>query len=273
MYNLRRFIIKNHFVILFILLEVISLLLLARSQNFQKQRVISTTNDAVGKIYEWSSEVGNYFHLGRTNEQLAEENAWLRQQLSIVIDTATVKYDISKRDTLYEFIPAQVVNSSINQRNNYIVINKGQADGIRPDMTVISSEGLVGVVADVSRHYASVISLLHSNSIIGVRFKDNQEIGSLVWGTNNYRYGTVKDIATHISLQPGDTVLTNSWSYIIPEDLMVGIVEELHVSSKGDLNSAKISFATDFATLRHVYVINNLHKAELDSLRANFKQP
>ena len=78
MYNLRRFILKHHFVILFILLEVISVLLLARSQNFHRNRMVTTTNDAVGKIYEWGSEVGNYFRLSTTNKQLAEENAMLR---------------------------------------------------------------------------------------------------------------------------------------------------------------------------------------------------
>ena len=84
MHNLRDFILKHHVVILFILLEVISILLLANSQRFHRNRMVNTTNDVVGKIYEWSSEVGYYFRLNNANEQLAEENAMLRQQLSIV---------------------------------------------------------------------------------------------------------------------------------------------------------------------------------------------
>lgn len=272
MYNLWRFILKHHFIILFILLEVISILLLARSQNFHRNRVVNTTNDAVGQIYEWSSEVGNYFRLSKTNRQLAEENAMLRQQLAVINDTASVSYDIDGYDTIYEYIPAQVVNNSINQVNNYIIINKGKVDGIERDMGVISSEGIVGVVADVSRHYASIISLLHSDSRVGVRFKDNQELGGLKWNTNNYRYGIVDDIPTHVVLHRGDTVLTSSYSFIFPEDLMVGTVEDPNFGSNGALNMAKIRFATDFATLRHVYVIRNLHKQELDTLQANFKQ-
>ena len=273
MYNLWRFILKHHFVILFILLEVISVLLLARSQNFHRNRVVNTTNDAVGKVYEWSSEVGNYFRLSKTNRQLAEENAWLREQLSVTIDTTTSYFDIDGRDTLYEYIPAQVVNNSVGQVNNYIIIDKGKMDGIERDMGVMSSDGIVGVVADVSRHYASIISLLHSSSVVGVRFKDNQELGSLKWNTNNYRYGMVEDIPTHVILHQGDTVLTSSYSFIFPEDLMVGTVEDPNAGSSGALNTAKIRFATDFATLRHVYVIRNLHKPELDSLKVNFKQP
>lgn len=268
MYNLRRFIIKHHFVILFILLEVISILLLANSQRFHRNRMVNTTNDAVGKIYEWASEVGNYFRLNSANEQLAEENAMLRQRLSIIYDTTTCTYDINQGDTLYKYIPAQVVNNSTNQVNNYIVINKGALDGIERDMSVISTDGIVGVVTDVSRHYASVMSLLHSQSVVGVRIKESQELASLKWETNNYHYGMVEDIPTHIILQRGDTILTSSHSYIFPEDLMVGTVEEFYPTAVDALNKAKIRFATDFATLRHVYVIQDLHKPELDSLKA-----
>ena len=217
MYNLQRFILKHHFVILFILLEVISILLLARSQNFHRNSLVNTSNAVVGKIYEWSSEVGNYFRLNTTNEQLAEENAMLRRQLSIVYDTASCIFDVNEGDTLYEYIPAQVVNNSTNQTNNYIIINKGAKDGIERDMSVISSDGIVGVVTDVSRHYASIMSLLHSKSVVGVRFKNNQEIAGLKWQTNNYRYGMVEDIPTHIVLQKGDTIVTSSHSYIVPK--------------------------------------------------------
>ena len=271
MYNLRRFIIKHHVIILFILLEVISILLLANSQRFHRNRMVNTTNDVVGKIYEWGSNVGNYFRLNSANEQLAEENAMLRKQLSVVHDTTACVYDIVDNDTLYEYIPAQVVNNSTNQANNYIIINKGAIDGIEPDMSVISSDGIVGVVTDVSRHYASIMSLLHSKSVVGVRFKNNQEIARLSWETNNYRYGMVEDIPTHIVLQQGDTILTSSHSNIFPEDLMVGTVEDFYPTAVDALNKAKIRYATDFATLRHVYVIKDLHKPELDSLKARLQ--
>ena len=251
--------------------EVISILLLARSQNFHRNSLVNTSNAVVGKIYEWSSDVGNYFHLNTANEQLAEENAMLRRQLSIVYDTVSSIFDVNEGDTLYEYIPAQVVNNSTNQVNNYIIINKGAKDGIERDMSVISTDGIVGVVTDVSRHYASIMSLLHSKSVVGVRFKSNQEIAGLKWQTNDYRYGIVEDIPTHIVLQKGDTIVTSSHSYIFPEDLMVGTVEEFYPTAVDALNKAKIRFATDFSTLRHVYIIKDLHKPEIDSLKAKFQ--
>ena len=272
MYNLIRFIQKHLFVILFLVLEVICIALLTSTQNFHRQKRINTTNDIVGKIYETGTDIGDYFRLGKINQQLAEENALLREQLSVVTDTIQSFQEFINTDTIYEFIPARVVNNTVNRPNNYILINKGRADGIEKDMGVISSEGIVGIVTDVSQHYASIMSLLHSYSTISVRFKSNEHLANLHWGTTNYRYGIIDDIPTLI-LQKGDTVVTSSYSFIFPENLMAGTVLELIESPSGTLNKAKIQYSTDFSTLKNVYVIHHTNKAELDSLILNQKQP
>ena len=134
-------------------------------------------------------------------------------------------------------------------------------------MGVVSPDGIVGIVTDVSAHYASVMSLLHSYSTISVRLKNNDDqLTTLRWETTNYRYGTVDGIPTHLRPQKGDTVVTSSYSFIFPENLMAGTVEELLPSPSGTLNKAKIRYATDFASLKTVYVIQHTNKAELDSL-------
>ena len=187
----------------------------------------------------------------------------------MTVDTTKSYLDTINADTIYEFIPARVVNNTVNRPNNYILIDKGAADGIEKDMGVISSSGIVGIVADVSQHYASVMSLLHSYTTISVRFKDSGQLANLRWETTNYRYGMVDDIPTHLRLQKGDTIVTSSYSFIFPENLMAGTVMELIPSPSGTLNKAKVKFATDFSTLKNVYVIHHTNKAELDSLILN----
>ena len=273
MYNLIRFIQKHHFVILFLVLEVLCITMLTLTQNFHRQKRINTTNDIVGKIYATGTDIGDYFRLGKINRNLAEENAMLRRQLAVVSDTLEGYTETVNKDTIYEFIPARVVNNTVNRPNNYLLIDKGRADGIEKDMGVISSEGIVGIVSDVSAHYASVMSLLHSYSTISVRFKNNGQLGILHWGTTNYRYGIIDDIPTHLLLQSGDTVVTSSYSFIFPENLMAGTVTELIQSPSGTLNKAKIRFATDFSTLKNVYVIHHTNKAELDALLKNQQKP
>ena len=269
MYNLLRFIQKHHFVLLFLVLEVLCFVLLTSTQGFHRQKRINTTNDIVGGIYETGSDIGDYFRLGKINRALSEENAQLRRQLAVVTDTAVSYTLFVSTDTVYEFIPARVVNSTVNRPNNYILINKGKADGIEKDMGVMSTKGIVGIVADVSQHYASVMSLLHSYSTISVRFKDSDQLANLHWETSNYRYGIIDDIPTHLNPLPGDTIVTSSFSYIFPENLMAGTVVELIKSPSGTLNKAKIKFATDFSTLKNVYVIHHTNQREIDSLLQN----
>ena len=269
MYNLIRFIQKHHFVLLFLLLEVLCIVLLTSTQSFHRQKGINTTNDIVGSIYETGSDIGDYFRLGKINRALSEENAQLRRQLAVVTDTTRNYTEAISIDTVYEFIPARVVNSTVNRPNNYILINKGRADGIEKDMGVVSTNGIVGIVADVSQHYASVMSLLHSYSTISVRFKDSEQLANLRWETTNYRYGIIDDIPTHLRPQAGDTIVTSSYSYIFPENLMAGTVVELIKSPSGTLNKAKIEFATDFSNLKSVYVIHHTNQREIDSLLQN----
>lgn len=267
MYNLFRFIQKHHFVILFLVLEVLCVWLLTLTQGYHRQKRINTTNDIVGGVYETGTHISDYFRLGKINRELAEENAFLHRQLTVTVDTTTGFQKVISPDTVYNFIPARVVNATVNRPNNYILIDKGSADGIEKDMGVISTEGIVGIVADVSPHYASVMSLLHSYSTISVRFKnDEDQIATLRWENTNHRYGYVDGIPTHLRPQPGDTIVTSSYSYIFPENLMAGTVVELIKSPSGTLNKAKIKYSTNFAALKNVYVIQHTNQEELNSL-------
>ena len=67
MYNLIRFIQKHHFVLLFLVLEVLCIVFMTLTQSFHRQKRINTTNDIVGRIYETGTSVGDYFRLGKIN--------------------------------------------------------------------------------------------------------------------------------------------------------------------------------------------------------------
>ena len=112
MYNLIRFIKKHHFVLLFLVLEVLCIVFMTLTQNYHRQKRINTTNDIVGRIYETGTDVSDYFRLGKINRELAEENAMLRRQLAVISDTTKSYLEVINTDTVYEFIPARVVNNT-----------------------------------------------------------------------------------------------------------------------------------------------------------------
>mgnify|MGYP003412282788 FL=1 len=150
-----------------------------------------------------------------------------------------------------------------------MIIDKGKNDGIKKDMGVICENGIVGKVANTTDNYSSVISLLHPYSVVSARFVENQHLANVSWETRDYRFGTVKDIPLHIDLQKGDSLVTSGFSNVYPADIMVGTIEEMLESDSKDFNTAKIRFSTNFSTLRHVYVIKNIHQTEIDSLITN----
>ena len=195
---------------------------------------------------------------------MMQHNAMLMS--SLYINDTTKKDSVNSK---YRFIPANVINNNIYHVNNFILIDKGRNDGIKKDMGVISSNGIVGKIANVSDNYASVISMLHPYSIVSARFTNNQHIANVSWETTDYRFGTVKDIPLHIIPQKGDTLVTSGFSNIYPADIMIGTIEEMINDQSKDFNTAKIRFSTNFSTLRHVYVIENLHQTEIDSLISN----
>lgn len=262
MYNLLVFIRKYHAAIVFVLLELLCLIMIVNSLPYQNRKMVNVSNNIAGGMHKTLANWGDYMHLKTQNDILAEHNALLMNQLENVNVTA----DSLIINEIYTFIPAHVIKNTIYETNNYIIIDKGMVDGIEPDMGVVCDNGVVGKVVNVSTHFASVMSLLNSYSVLSCRFVDNQYIANVVWDNMNYRYGVVKDIPSHLNINKGDTIVTSGYSNMFPPDIMVGTVEEYNYDKNEMFSKAKLKFSTNFSTLRHVYVVKNNYKSELDSL-------
>ena len=262
MYNLFIFIKKYSAVILFILLELICFLMVAYSLPYHNRKMVSMSNSIAGGIYKTTSNWNDYLHLKSENEKLAKQNALLMNM---------VGEDYSEGDTvvthgMFSFVPAHVIKNSIYELNNYMVVDKGRADGIEPDMGVVCSDGVVGIVVNVSSHYASVMSLLNSNTIVSARFVDNQYVANVLWDNQNYHFGVVKDIPSHLVINKGDTLVTSGFSNSYPPDILVGTIEETEDNTNEMFSTAKLKFSTNFSTLRHVFIVKNNYQVEIDSL-------
>ena len=262
MYNLFVFIKKYNAVILFVLLELLCVIMVVHSLPYHNRKMVGVSNGIAGGFHRTTANWSDYLRLKSENDVLAQHNALLLSRLGC----DEVEADTAYYDDIFTYIPAHVVNNSIYEINNYLVIDKGKVDGIEPDMGVICDGGVVGKVLNVSSHYASVMSLLNSYSVISCRFADNQYVANVVWDNDNYQYGLVKDIPSHLVINIGDTLVTSGFSNSFPADIMVGTIQGKEVDESGMFNMAKLKFSTNFSTLRHVYVVKNNYKAEIDSL-------
>jgi rod shape-determining protein MreC len=270
MRNFFRFIIRNHFLLLFLLLEGLSFYFIFNYNEYQRSVYLSSSNQVSGYLYERFSSVIEYFQLKEVNEELAEENAELKNQLqqqSPVLHATPFHFGF---DTLanqkYRYTSAKVINNSVNKHFNYLTLDKGAADGIEPDMGVISSRGIVGVVLNTSQHYSTVISLLNTRLQISARLRETGFFGSLNWDGSSYRHARLTGIPAHASPSVGDAVVSSGYSSIFPENILIGTIDETELARGGGFYNLKVLLAVDFKKLHYVQVVEKLRAEEQRNL-------
>ncbi len=273
MRNLWIFINRYNAFFLFIIFFTIGVILTVRNNVYQRSVTINSTNAIVGDVYQNMNVLKKYLNLGPVNDSLGAENAKLKTELLALKNIDSAKQVVVK-DTLnnpqYTYLSARVIKNSITLRNNVITINKGRADGIAPDMAVISPDkGVVGFVMDVSEHLATIRSLLHKDTKISVTQKKSNALGILVWGVGNLDFtkAFVKEIPNHFKINLKDTIVTSGFSSF-PPGIPVGTVTNTAVATGDNFMSVEIKLFNDFSTLQYVYVVLDKYAAEQKELEA-----
>ena len=258
MRNFFRFIIRYHAFLLFLLLESLCFYFIFNYSRFHHDIFVSSSNKTTGIIYEKFSGVVEYFFLRQVNNELAAENAYLRSQMPSTFEQSR-DYFKSTYDTLahqaFRYRSARVVNNSVNKHFNYLTLDKGALEGVQPDMGVISTRGLVGVVLNVSDHYSTVISLLNTRLKISARLKETGFFGSLEWDGRSYRHARLNEIPAHASPSVGDAVVSSGFSSIFPENILIGTIDEVSLDEGKGFYDIKVLLSVDFKKLHYVEVI------------------
>lgn len=277
MHNLIEFLQKYHHWFLFLLLEIISATLLFQFNSYQGSVWFTSANYVTGKVYEADAAVRQFFSLTRVNDELTLRNVYLEkqvQQLSERLQQATgdsLMATVEQKKVLAHFrvISAHVISNSLNKQDNLITIDKGAADGIRPDMGVVSGTGIVGIVYQVSDHYSVIIPILSSHSNVSCKIQGRGYFGHLTWDGRSSRYAYVDDIPRHAHFRLYDKIVTSGYSSVFPPDLMVGKILHVYNSPDGLSYRCMVELATDFGNLRNVCVIDDeTIRERLDVMRA-----
>ena len=142
------------------------------------------------------------------------------------------------------------------------MLSKGSKHGIKKEMAVVSSEGIVGIVVETSKNFSSVMSVLHSKSKISAKLKANEHRGTVLWNGKDYRKGTFLGIPAHIKIEKGDTIISSGNSLYFPQGIPIGIIEDYEIEKKDRFYNITFKFCGDFNNLSYVYVINNLLREE-----------
>lgn len=269
MKNLLNFLYKNNFFFVFLFLEIICFFMMVKNNGYQGSSILNSSNKISAKIYEVEASTKEYLLLKDENERLAKMNTFLLNRIKLGYSAIPLK-SYKKNDTLYkqeyEFMSGKVINSSVNKRNNYLTLNVGEAQGITQDMAVITSDGIIGIVKDVSENFSSAMSILHKDVRVNCQLKKDGTYGPLIWDGLDYRFSNLTDIPTHAKIKKGDTVITSSLSGIFPEGIMVGTVENYEQRPNESFYTVKVKLSADLKKVNHVSIIKYNYKTERDSL-------
>ncbi|MCH2215809.1 MAG: rod shape-determining protein MreC [Flavobacteriales bacterium] len=269
MRNFVRFIVKYHIFFFFLAIQLFCFFLIYSNNSFHQANFVNSSNRLIGTLFSWKSTLTEYIELQRVNDELALENQELRNQVSESFEVVNDQF-VLINDTLSErkfrYKSAQIVNSSINKQLNFITINKGSKEGLKPEMGVIGNDGLVGVVKEVSSHFSTVIPIVNRKFIASAELERTGNFGLLKWDGSDYQYARLIDVPSHVEVLIGDTIVTRGASAIYPKGIAIGSVSRVAENAGSNFHEITVKLSVDFNRLRYVDVIDNLWREEQRAL-------
>lgn len=280
MRTILEFLRRYNYLFLFLVLEAVSFTLLFRFNSYQGNVWLTAAGRVTARLNALYGEGESYLNLRYVNSDLVHRNILLQQQNEKLREALAKRGGASHfTDSLTQqaaadlsMTAANVVSSITQRRNNYIVVNRGTADGIRPEQGVVGGQGVVGIVYLCEEHNSLVIPLTNRRSNLSCRVRGGNYFGSLTWDGKDLRYATLDDIPRYAKVKKDDIVETSGFSAVFPPGLFVGRVTEVRNSSDGQSYTLIVHLGTDFSTLRDVNIISTSYKAETDSLRQRAAQ-
>lgn len=280
MRNIFLFIRRYFNFLFFVVLQIMSLYLLFHYNKFHEAAYMRVAHEVTGRLGGRYNNITYYFHLKKANESLAKENERLRNQLTtqyggpdtsrqLVIDTAAV--DSSGAFRKYIWRAAKVVYNTVSLPNNTLTIERGENQGVKKDMGVISPSGVAGTVISTSGNYAIVMSMLNRQSRVSSKLKKTGETSTVIWDGVDPNYVTMSNIPKSVPIVIGDSVVTSNYSDLFPPGILVGTVAEIVNNRSSNFYTLRLKTATNFYSVEHVMVVENVLRNEQKTLEAATK--
>jgi rod shape-determining protein MreC len=273
MRSLLNFLARYNNLIIFLILEGMSIYFIATRNTYHNTRILFAVRNLTYGIEEKMNNTRTYLNLREINKSLASENVALKNSLERLVRGENSLF-FSVSDSVYKqqyvHTTAEVIDNSVNKQKNFFTINKGELQGVKVNMAVNSGNGVAGVIVGCSDNFSIAMSLLNLDFKLSVRIKSNGYFGSLSWDGRDERQAVLSEIPQHVSVSVGDTVETTGFSAVFPEGVLVGTVKDFEKIG-GDFYKINISLVTDFKKMHFVDVIGNMKKSEQLDLQNLFQ--
>jgi rod shape-determining protein MreC len=204
----------------------------------------------------------NYIDLRHTrehNQQLQQEITRLREENAAFAEDAAQGRRLQavlgfQQQYIAKTVAAEVIGTSGTDRSHVLYLDKGLADGLRPNQAVITPYGVVGKLRDVFPHTAQLLLLNDSSSGAGVLLEASR-IRGILRGTANGEI-QINNLTPDDRIKPGEPVVTSGGDQVFPRGLPVGVIQSVVPDPQHQPYTAiTIKPAADFNRLEEVLVI------------------
>lgn len=275
MRNFLHFFLRHNFAFLFVLLEIIAFILIVTYNQNQRAIYLGSSSKITGGLYKDLNSIEEYLSLKKVNEELANENAFLRSQMPTSFKQSKDYFTLvgdSSTTNQYKYRSCKVVNNTVYKHFNYITLNKGLKDGIKPDMGVLSNKGIVGIVIKCSENYSTALSLLNPRLKISAKLKESEFFGSVSWNNKSTQYAILDEIPEHANVNVGEQVITSGYSSTFPDGILIGTVDQVKHPEGESFYEIKIKLSVNFSQLSYVEVVENIFQNQQLHLEEESKQ-
>jgi rod shape-determining protein MreC len=210
----------------------------------------------------------HYFALqntSRENEELKRENGALKLQITQLqskaseADRLAALLKFRQTNAAVPMVAARVIAGSADSGSQTIYLDRGERDGIRRDMGVITPDGVVGKVIESYKDTAQVLLLTDEHSGVGAMLVDSRLQGP-VGGTGEPLL-VMKYIPNDDNVNSGERVVTSGMDRIFPRDLPVGTIVE--IKSGNPFKQLRVKPAASLERLEEVFVLLTMKPLEL----------
>jgi len=252
--------------------------------TFIENLVLTAISPVQGFISELGSSASDFLQGVTGYREILEENRELREVLAARDTYRQELLELQKENfrlremlgfqerTEYELLPAEVIARDPTHWFETITINRGYYHGIEEKMAVVTAEGLVGNVFQVSRNTSKVLLLTDSRravSILVQRSRDPGTAGIVEGYPEEEGYLRVINLPPEANIQSGDTIISSGMGGVFPKGLIVGEVMEVGKDQYGLLQQALVRPAVNFNRLEEVFIVLDIRQEE-ENIEGNF---
>lgn len=226
--------------------------------------VIAPPAEALGRVSRWLGEQTGWLFRGRA---LAEENRRLKARLTQVegeaaaLREAQINHERLRADLGFvqaakgRLLAADVIARRPDPKYDTMLLSRGSRDGVNLKSVVVTRNGVVGHVYEVTPTTASVLMLSDQNSSVGGRVQRANSRATGVCKGNNGPNLALVYLPTDADIRRGDVIVTSGIGGIYPPGLVIGVAQEVTADTSSLLKLAKIRPAVDFNRLEEVYIM------------------